>query len=223
MTNTNETKLATYYVFDENFSDAKKYLDKDGFKVATLEQVAKLRMQRGRNDDISKCGLWTAEDFIILPNKVCITKNSIIMRNAEKATLSHIQSKEYCLNKKQVDYALANAVQVKDYRIPTNRFGENELTKFCFGKSAQEYGQFLKDAGIEELAIFICGGSSFYGGISERDIGYFDCDYGKPVARKVWFREIGGRYGSKSEITRRNFLSNNINTLLVGVRKWKTK
>jgi len=170
-------KLESSYV-EAPFDQAKKELESNGYRIISLSENAKLRIQEGKNAFVSQNGNWTAEDFIYLPNKqVYLTKNSPIMKNAEKATNCHRKGEEFYLTSKQVDYALTNAVKIKDTKIPTNRFGEAELTNFCFGESAKAYGEFLKNAGIDDMPVYLCN--------TEK----------KPFARKLWFWDLGSGSG----------------------------
>jgi len=187
-------KLESAYV-KTRFDMAMEKLRSKGYRIITLSENAKLRMQEGEDAFISQHGNWTAEDFIYLPgsydNKpVYITKKLLITQNAEKATECHRCYEEFCLSPEQVDYALEDAVQVKDTVIPTNRFGEDELTSFCFGKQAKAYGKFLKNAGLDKIEI------------------YLDKHIWKPFARKVWFSGVCDRSGLCGNLTNlgsRNF------------------
>jgi hypothetical protein len=166
--------LESAYV-DAPFDFALKELEKKGYRLVSLEENAKLRMLEGIYSPISQDGSWTREDFVHMPNGwVYITKNSPIMENAEEATNWSRKGREFSLNSKQVAYALENAIQIKDTQIPTSRFGEAELTNFCFGKQAKVYGDFLKNIAIDEIFINFC---------ATRDM---------PYARKVWFTGFGG-------------------------------
>jgi len=161
-----------------SFGKAKKKIESQGYRIISLEENAKLRISEGKDAIVSQKGNWTIEDFIYIPDKgAYITKNSPMMKSAGKMAIFPWQGKESYLNSKEVDYALAKAVQVKDKKIPTDIFGEHELTVFCFGESAKAYGEFLKNAGINEIPVYLaaCGE--------------------KPFARKMWLIGLGGRSG----------------------------
>src|SRR3989338_1920209 len=104
-------------------------------------------------------------------------ENSQIMQNAKKATDAHRSGNDFYLNEKQVDNSLEGAFLIPDTlrAVPTNRFAEEGLTAFAFGEDAQAYGDFLKNAGINEMPIYKA---------SMQD---------KPFARKLWFGDLGNR------------------------------
>ena len=77
----------------------------------------------------------------------------------------------------------------KNFEIPTKRFGEDELTNYAFGKSAKEYGEFLKEAGIKEMPIYLA------------NIGT------APFARQAWLHGLdsGDWSGLLGDISSLNF------------------
>ena len=77
------------------------------------------------------------------------------------------------MNDKQLERVLADSVQLSGKSIPTNKFNDNEITKYAFGDIAQKYGEFLGEAGINEMPIWLAD-------LQE-----------KPFARKVWFCWLG--------------------------------
>ena len=158
------------------FDEAKAVLEANNYRVISLEENAGLRIQEGRNEDISRNENWTREGFLCLPDKrICLTKSSPIMENPKEATDCHRQEKDFYLTPEQVEKSLADSVEIKDKKIPTNRFGENELTVYAFGEVAKQYGEFLKEAGIEEMPVRLADVQD------------------KPFARQLWFRNLGLR------------------------------
>ena len=107
-------------------------------------------------------------------------ENSQIMQNAKKAIDAHRIGNEFYLNQKQIESSLEEAFLIPDTLrvVPTNRFADEGLTAFAFGEDAQSYGDFLKNAGINEMPIYKA---------SMQD---------KPFARKLWF----GNLGDQSEL-----------------------
>ena len=152
-------------------------------------------MEFGVKSPISQNGNWVAEDFVYIPSKgIYMTnpENSQIMQNTKEATNCHRQGKEFYLTSKQVKNSLEGAFLIPDTlralrEVPTNRFADEGLTVFAFGEDAQAYGDFLKNAGINEMPIYKT---------SMQD---------KPFARKLGFLSLG----LKSEL-------NGINRLLDG-------
>ena len=171
--------LSSAYI-DCPFDEGKEALESQGYKIISLEENARLRMQEGKNAYISQNGNWTREGVLYVPNKgIFLTKNSPIMANAIEATGCHREGKEFYLTNEQVDEALTNSVQFKDSKsIPTNRFAEDERTAFAFGETAKVYGEFLKEAGIKEMPVYLASLEN------------------KSFARQAWLRELGDDYRS---------------------------
>lgn len=154
------------------FDEALETLTENGYDVISLKQNAQLRILQGKDSHISRNGNWTREGFVYIPSKgIYLTKNSPIMENAGEATQAHRNKKHYFLTNEQVKQALSDSVQIpKNVRqIPTNRFGENEITTYAFGDVAEQYGKFLKGAGIEEMPTWL-----------------YDLQ-DKPFATQLWF------------------------------------
>jgi len=160
------------------FDKAKEALESKGYRIISLEENAKLRMQQGKDHYVSQNGNWTREGVVYAPNKgIFLTKNSPIMANAKEATQSHRKGNEYFLTEEQVEQALQDSVKLSKKSIPTNRFKENEIANFAFGDVAEDYGLFLKDAGIKKMPVYLTNVSD------------------KPFARQLWFRGLDLRSG----------------------------
>ena len=166
------------------FDQGKVELEKAGYRVISLEENARLRIQEGKSADVSRSGNWVREDFLYVPkrDKVIFTKNSPIMKHAIEATQANRDGKEFYVDEQEVQKALGDSIDVSYSQkpIPTKRFGENEITVFAFGdeKKAQEYGAFLKEAGISEMPLWIVDNKY----VNEQE-NFF--------VRKLWFRYLG--------------------------------
>ena len=162
------------------FDKAKEALENKGYDLVSLEQMAQLRIQEGKNSFISTNGNWTREGFLYVPKKgVVLTKNSPIMASAEKATECHRNGKDFYPTSKQVEKALADSCKVTNKAIPTLKLAEEELTAYAFGSQAKTYGEFLKESGIDTLKVYTA-----------------DMQY-KPFATQAWLRWLGVGYGSE--------------------------
>lgn len=154
------------------FEEGKKLLESKGYRIISLEENARLRIQEGSNSSVSKNGNWVSEDAIYVPNRgVFLTKKSPIMDNSERAT-QESRNGDFYLTDEQVEKYLECAVKLINQSIPTNRFGKNEITKYAFGETAEDYGNFLKENGIEKMPIWLADMPD------------------KPFARKLWFRRL---------------------------------
>ncbi len=154
--------LESAYMFRGGFGQVKAKLESEGYKIISLEEEAKLRMQEGVYSSISSFCELTREACVIIPNKgVYLTKNSPIMDDAKKATRRGKKNYLFGLTDKQVSKAIETGISINlqddYYKIPTNKFGEDVLTDFAFGKIAKDYGLFLKEEGIDEIKVDFLG------------------------------------------------------------------
>ena len=163
---------------NDSFDKGKSALEKKGYKIISLEENAKLRMQEGTDKDISRYGNWTREGVIYLPSKeVYLAKQSPIIKNAEEATDCHRKKYEFYLTDNQVSDAIKKGMAVKfpknqDYAIPTDKFGEDAITDFAFGKIAKDYGLFLEEEDkIYAMPVWLAG---FENRLFARQM-YFEC------------------------------------------------
>jgi len=159
-----------------SFDKGKAELEEAGYQIISLEQNAKLRMQEGKDAYVSQNGNWVKEGFLYIPNKgKFFTKNSPIMGFPTEATNAHRNGREFYLTDEQIAIALINSLKLpnKDFSVPTNRFGKEEVTAYAFGNFAQDYGDFLREAGIKEMPVWMVD-----------DIG------SKPFARQTWFNRL---------------------------------
>lgn len=170
-------KVESAYV-EAPFDQALKALKKEKYNIISLEENAQLRIQEGKDAFISQNGNYVKEGVIYLPSKeVYLTKDSPIVQNAKEATEGHRKGVEFYLNKSQTEKALKNAVKFpknSNYEIPTSEFGNDAITDFAFGKIAKDYGNFLKEAGINAMPVWLAS-----------------CE-NKPFARQMWFWRLGG-------------------------------
>lgn len=167
------------------FDEGKKALEKADYKIISLQENARLRMQEGSKSDVSQYGNWVRAGVIYVPNQgKFLTKNSPIMANAKNATDCHRNGKEFYLTAEQVEQALGDSVALSVNSIPTNRFGDCDITGYAFGEDAKKYGEFLKEFGIDSMPIWT---------VEVKD---------KAFARQVWFygldgdgSALGGKWG----------------------------
>ena len=162
------------------FDEAKAELEANGYNIVSLEQFAKLRIAQGKDSHVANYGSYVKEGFLYVPQKgIFLVRDSPMLANAKKATDCHRKGEEFYLTQEQVKESLINSVQFKDASsIPTNRFAEDERTAFAFGETAGKYGEFLKNAGIKQMSVYLAN-------IEE-----------KPFARQAWLRRLDVDFGS---------------------------
>ena len=160
------------------FDIGKEALESQGYHIISLEENANLRIQESQDSYVSRNGNYTKEGVLYLPSKGrFLTRNSPIMANPREATQAHRERKEYYLTNEQVEQSLQGSIPIKQGSIPTNRFKDEEITVYAFGKSAEEYGSFLGEGedGIQEMPISLANLEK------------------KPFARQMWFWDLDNR------------------------------
>ena len=197
-------RIESTYV-ERELDKGKEILEKQGYQIPSLAQAARLRMQEGRDAKISMHEIILVKDAMLyIPKKgKFLTKESPIMDDAAQAVKRQIGVNEYYLTEEQTERALVNAIRLpkrefsirpdKYFSIPTDRFEEDEITCFAFGKSSEDYGDFLRTSGIKSMPVYM-----------DKDYGEDDmCEYigDKPFARQIRFygsfnnnSAIGGNY-----------------------------
>ena len=98
-----------------------------------------------------------------------MAKKSPITTHASQATAAHRNEIDFYLTNDQVEASLVDALEIKKDAIPTKSFGEDELTRYVFGETAQEYGKFLQEQGITEMRIWLAD-MPIYGQLYAREI-----------------------------------------------------
>ena len=166
--------ILTYSAYvDAPFDKGKEALEEARYRIISLQQNAQLRMQEGPASFVSRNGNWTREGVIYVPNKgKFLTKKSPIMANAREATACNRAGAEFYLTDAQVEESLADSVELSDKAVPTNRFAENPITVYAFDFIAEQYGQFLRNAGIKEMPVWLANLQD------------------KPFARQMWLRRL---------------------------------
>ncbi len=146
--------IASSYVVAP-FDESKAKLESEGYRVISLEENARLRIQEGAKALVSRHGNWVREGFLYVPGKgKVLTKASPIMESPVEATQAHRILNDFYITDEQVEKGLADSIKFEDsFLIPTERFGEDKFTVYFFGNSAKAYGEFLKGAGIKEMAV----------------------------------------------------------------------
>jgi hypothetical protein len=142
------------------FDKGKIELEEAGYSLLSLEENVRLRIQEGRDKEVSKYGNRVREEFLYIPHKgKFFAKSSLIIANPAEVTIAHKGGSEFYLTKEQVEQSLVNSLQIKGddcFVIPTNRFGEDEFAVYAFGNSAKDYGYFLRqEANIEEMPVWM--------------------------------------------------------------------
>ena len=174
--------MKTKIINGKPFDKALVALPKD-FTVGSMRTNALARIQAGKDADISQNGNYTREGWVYTPNTegAYLVRDSPILDNPTEATEAHRNGNEFYLGK---EFTLENGILVPYNQKPihTNRFGEEEITSFIFEDQAEAYGQFLKEAGIDEMPVYLIGKNHV-----DRQKQQF--------ARQNWFNGLGVRSG----------------------------
>ena len=176
------------YAFDKALVDLKD----NNFEVVSLPQMAQLRIQEGKNAKVSKNGNYVREGVIYIPKEgIYLARNSPLLQLelAKEAVQSHRNGREYFIETKIAEEyrekasqePKAEVFQLKNLEaIPTNRFNEDERTLWLFQSQAEDYGDFLRQAGIKEMPFFFN---------EEKYINKQE----KPYANQLWLRRLDDR------------------------------
>lgn len=178
------------------FDVGKRLLDRRGYRIISLEENAKLRIQEGKNSIISKTGNWVSDTFLYIPEKgVFLSKYSAIMENPEEATACSRDGREFYTNTMQTAKSLSDSVKLTNKAIPiinsinqltptkglvgrlsTRGLVDSKIAVYAFGgiKNTRDYSEFLRDAGIKKMSI------------------WFADTWEKPFVRQMWFGPLGG-------------------------------
>ena len=105
---------------------------------------------------------WVREGVIYRPGERSkLVRLSPIISLSRNATEAQEKGIELYLTPEQVEEALVDSVDIprprRYIKLPTKRFGQEELTVFVFDgeKEANQYGTFLIDRGIHEIAFYV--------------------------------------------------------------------
>ncbi len=176
--------VASAYV-DAPFDEGKKVLENAGYRIITGEENARLRIEHGKEAEVSTRGNYVGEGVLYVPNKgAFITRGSLVMASPKEATDAHRNGQEFHVTPGQVGIVISDSVAVPygETSVPTNRFGDDEVTRFLFREVAKKYGEFLHEAGIEKMPLRF--NSKEYADSKD-----------KPYANQVWLARLAGGSG----------------------------
>lgn len=161
------------------FDQALETLKKENARVISAKDLANARIQTGTESSLSRNGSYVKEGLVYVPDKTLFVRNSpfLVQTIARDAVQVHRNVNEFFVNNNFIQKYQEQAETDKKkepekrrvlelarrgtYKIPTNRFKDEELTLWLFGKKAQKYGDFLKQkAGINEIPVYLSSNSS---------------------------------------------------------------
>jgi len=156
-------EIGSAYTDEIPFDKGKIELENAGYQLISLKQGARLRMQEGRSFSDCPINIFR-EGFLYLSEKeVYLTKKSPVMTHPVDAVNVAKKQEGFYLTPEQTEYALTDSIKLptKNFSIPTNRLGVEEVTDYAFGDLAQDYGYFLKSFKINEFQILFIGDESY--------------------------------------------------------------
>lgn len=154
------------------------FIELENYRMISLEENALLRAYHpnwSKYNSIQE-GNTTKECFIYVPNKgTFLSKHEHFPSFELEIIKSPDQYKRFFFKHSIFDNPLKNAlkdsIKIEETDIPTNRFGEDKVTDYIFGRVANDYGYFLKGEGIEVINVKP----------PQNELGK------KPFAQLVWF------------------------------------
>ena len=155
--------------------------------LISIPENAQLRIISGPNSRVSRNGNWTREGILYVPRgKPRLVRNSPILFSAKEATEAHGQGREFYPSKDAIEQALVDSVEFpsSNTEISTNGLADNSFTVYALGgeEQARAYGEFLRQAGINNLPVWVVGQDS----VNSQD---------NTFVRQMWFRSLVGRSG----------------------------
>ena len=179
-----------FYCNDSSFDEASEaVLNGKAGNLITLKELAYARITEGKDSSVSTNGSYVREGSLFIPkapNKRIWLRESVIPQNASGAVEAHRKGKEYLVPqgfnvaKHLESIGKDNYFVLSDTTpVPTDRFGEDERMQWAFGDKAQAYGQFLADAKIKNLNIWM---------YTDKD-SHIDSQE-KPFANQLWLHRL---------------------------------
>jgi len=180
-------QLEIYTTYPGSFGQGIATLKEKGLALITTCELAEARMLGGVKNPISTVWSWVAENFNYLPSgEILIAsreynpflKNAAFLKNVKESEQYGRQCREFYLDKKLVkelrehaEVDLEKAVKsgvlllsrksVKS-EIPCASLNDEPLTYFLFRDAAKQYGQFLKEYGLDSVPLYFADDDSAY-------------------------------------------------------------
>lgn len=150
-------KLTSAIAFGE-LCDLVKKFSRRGFRLISIQENAWLRIFKGKYAPESWTGNFLREGFLYIPdNGVFLVKDSPINDQMVNATVANRLGNEYKITFAEADKIAKNSVKIPyDLKeIPVAKFQTNPVSRFAFGNALKSYADFLLEAGIDKLPLWI--------------------------------------------------------------------
>ena len=157
------------------FDEALKTIKSAKANLISVRDLVYARIQEGSNSSLCTNGSYIKEGVVYIPDKSLLVRNSPLLNQklAKKATDCHRNGNEFDINNKLVDKYREQAEADKNkspekrrvlslnkrgnFKIPTNRFKDDELTLWLFKDQAENYGNLLEENSINEMPAYLTG------------------------------------------------------------------
>ncbi len=168
----NNLEQLEVYSHEGPFDEGIEALKVEGLELITARDLAEARILGGHNQPVSKSGLWVAEHPVYFPNTdilVVDRAHSQLLKNPVEAANAHFQNEEVYIGQKRADELREQATLDGKFgvlllsrtairkAIPVEAFADDPYAQFLFKDLAGQYGQFLKEAHINEVRVFVVG------------------------------------------------------------------
>ena len=196
--------LGEIYRLNVSFDQALKSLRNFGIKnPISIRDLAYARIQKGRCNSLSRYGSYTGAGFLHLKNEAYLLALNSPLLDLELASQAvevnragkyfstgkdfydkYKEIAEIEKNKEPENRSVLILSERKNYEIPTNRFNENELTKFLFKDQAENYGNFLsedKTKRIDKMPVWL---------VNEGDVDIRE----ETVLTQLWSHNFNGSF-----------------------------
>jgi len=178
-----EGKIISGYTEQIPFDKSLKKLREKGLEIIPCSINLELLMQAGQDsyllDPKNRLSHHVvSEALIYFPNdqeRILLTKKSPAVQLPELLSEDLVPITSLVIKRNghlldgYIESAISNGIWLKNtpgfsYKVPTNKFGDDELTTFLFGEVAQEGGEYLHDHGINRLEILYSAHPCYFHG-----------------------------------------------------------
>lgn len=179
------------------FDEALQAISGAGAHLASAYDLARAFIHVGSDYSLSKHGSRIREALIYAPEQypLLLRESPLIKpqlaRNATNAcrkgnepyldvtmVKTFTNQAEEDASKPPQERRVLRFTKTRPYKIPTNRFTDEEVTLFLFKDVAADYGRFLASNGLEKIPVWLA------------DKSYVN-QHATPFVRQLWFRRSG--------------------------------
>ena len=189
--------LGKIYRVNRPFNEALESLNEQKAKIISSRDLAYARTKKP-NGSLCNNGSYTREGFLHSKNEPYLLALDSPLLDLELADYFSTDKEVYNKYREKAEEDKSKSPNGRgviilsggeNYKIPTNRFNEDELTLFLFKDQAENYGNFLKENGIDKMPVWLV------------DRNYVDSEE-RVILTQLWLHPLDGRscvYGDSND------------------------